>query len=216
MFIIENAVISAAGIGSRLGLGIPKCLVEIGGKSLIAHQIDALSEVKNLRVVVGFREEDVIEEVLRFRRDVVFVRNPNFASTGNCTSLYLATKDIKEKFLTIDGDLLFYKHDFHNFISSLRDKEVVVLTPTATEEAISAELTEKNDLIASFRAGAVSDLEWSGIAYINNLGLSDYQNQYIYKFLENKLPLSYHQMKVFEIDTPADYYNVLSTFRPEC
>ena len=215
MFIIENAVISAAGIGSRLGLGIPKCLVEIGGKSLIAHQIDALSEVKNLRIVVGFREEAVIEEVLRYRRDAVFVRNPNFASTGNCASLYLASRDIKEKFLTIDGDLLFYKHDFHNFVANLGDKEVVVLTPTATEEAISVELTEKGDQIASFRAGAVFDLEWSGIGYISNLGLAVYQNQFIYKFLETKLPLNYYQMKVFEIDTPADYYNVLSTFRPE-
>ena len=33
----KHAVILAAGLGSRLGLNIPKCLVEIDGKKIIEN-----------------------------------------------------------------------------------------------------------------------------------------------------------------------------------
>ncbi|VFS90048.1 putative sugar nucleotidyltransferase [Pseudomonas aeruginosa] len=52
---IEHAVISAAGIGSRLGLNKPKCLVEVGGKTLLAQHLERLAEIPNVWVVVGSR-----------------------------------------------------------------------------------------------------------------------------------------------------------------
>ncbi|MDG4128831.1 NTP transferase domain-containing protein [Pseudomonas aeruginosa] len=79
-------MISAAGIGSRLGLNKPKCLVEVGGKTLLAQHLERLAEIPNVWVVVGFQEELVIEQVRNLRRDAIIVRNPDLipcrASTG--------------------------------------------------------------------------------------------------------------------------------------
>ena len=33
---VDFAVIAAAGLGSRLGYGIPKCMLEIGGSTLLS------------------------------------------------------------------------------------------------------------------------------------------------------------------------------------
>lgn len=215
MSLIENAVISAAGIGSRLGLNIPKCLVKVHGKTIIGHQLDALNEVKNLRIVVGFKEEEVIEEVLKHRRDVVFVRNPDFASTGNTASLYLATCDLNEKFLSIDGDLLFYRSDFLEFLNHLDKSELVVVSPTSSEEAIFVKLNAGQNQIRSFSENQFAEFEWSGIAFIDNENLSNFQNEYVYKYLEKKLPLNCYKMKVYEVDTPVDYQKVLTEFTPD-
>ena len=49
----QSVVISCAGIGSRLGLGTTKALLEIEGRSLIALQLDFFRDVEDVRGVVG-------------------------------------------------------------------------------------------------------------------------------------------------------------------
>ena len=61
----QSVVISCAGIGSRLGLGTTKALINIHGKSLIRWQLELFQDVEDIRVVVGFEAQDVIEEVRR-------------------------------------------------------------------------------------------------------------------------------------------------------
>ena len=51
----QSVVISCAGIGSRLGLGTTKALLEIEGRSLIAWQLDFFRDVEDVRVVVGYQ-----------------------------------------------------------------------------------------------------------------------------------------------------------------
>ena len=59
MSFIKHAIISAAGMGTRLGLNTPKCLLKFNGVSIIEHQLDLLRDVEDVRVVVGFMEEDL-------------------------------------------------------------------------------------------------------------------------------------------------------------
>ncbi|WP_319125089.1 NTP transferase domain-containing protein [Pseudomonas aeruginosa] len=89
---IEHAVISAAGIGSRLGLNKPKCLVEVGGKTLLAQHLERLAEIPNVWVVVGFQEELVIEQVRNLRRDAIIVRNPDFDRTNTLQSIHRVSR----------------------------------------------------------------------------------------------------------------------------
>ena len=81
MSIIKHAVISAAGMGTRLGLNMPKCLLQFSGVSIIKHQLELLKDIEDIRVVVGFMEEDVINVVKSIRNDAVFVRNPHYQDT---------------------------------------------------------------------------------------------------------------------------------------
>jgi len=50
--------------------------VQVDGHTLIDYQLDLLRDVPDVRIVVGFKEEEVIEHVRKKRPDAVFVRNP--------------------------------------------------------------------------------------------------------------------------------------------
>lgn len=60
---VKSVVISCAGIGSRLGLGLTKALVQINGRSLISWQLELFKDVEDIRIVIGFQANDIIEEV---------------------------------------------------------------------------------------------------------------------------------------------------------
>ena len=52
----KTVIISCAGMGTRLGLNIPKCLVEINGKTLLEIQLQQLEDVEDVRIVVGYKK----------------------------------------------------------------------------------------------------------------------------------------------------------------
>lgn len=105
-----KAIILAAGLGSRLGQkakGRPKALQEVGGKTLIEHQLEALSAegVGPVVVVVGHAEEQV--------RDVLgdaveYVVNPRPKETNSLYSLWLARDHLGGDVLILNSDLFFH------------------------------------------------------------------------------------------------------------
>lgn len=104
----SSAVILAAGRGSRLGsLGesLPKCLVEVGGRSLVEHQLQALREVgvRKVVVVVGFRADAVRA---RLGTRVRYVENTRFAETNSLYSLALARDAVTGPFMLLNSDTL--------------------------------------------------------------------------------------------------------------
>ena len=54
-------VLVAAGNGERLGAGIPKALVAVGGKSLLAHALEAIQKFNPSQLVVVAHEDHVDE-----------------------------------------------------------------------------------------------------------------------------------------------------------
>ena len=214
MQVVKHVVISAAGMGSRLGLDMPKCLVEIDGRKLIDYQLDLLEDVKDVRIVVGFMEEMVIEHVRKIRNDVVFVRNPDYQKTTNSYSLYLATKDLKEPFLAIDGDLLIDPESFKNFLDKCKDNDSLVgITKSKTEEAVFVDL-DKSKNVVGFKTSPRTKYEWSGMAYFHNIPTTPHVG-YVFRILENYLPLKSVEILCHEIDTPRDLmgaYRFLRTY----
>jgi len=112
-----RAIILAAGRGKRLEAcnpdGIPKCLMEIGGKSLLHRQLDILYQ-KGLRqadLVIGFEADRIIEHVaaLPIRPDIAFHYNPRF-ELGSVLSLDAASAALTggEPVLLMDADVLFH------------------------------------------------------------------------------------------------------------
>ncbi|MFN3917811.1 MAG: NTP transferase domain-containing protein [Flavobacteriales bacterium] len=200
---INNAVICAAGLGSRLGLDTPKCLVHIGNHPLIYYLLKVLEDVPNIRVVVGFKEEEVIECVRKIRNDVVFVRNPDYRTTTNSYSLYLGSHDLAEPFINIDGDMYISKENYNRFISDIKPGEDLIgVTKSYTEDAVFVKLNEKHEVV-EFSREKNSNLEWTGIACFTNIKIRK-EGLYVYQELEKYLPIRACEIECFEIDTPQD------------
>jgi len=200
---IKTAVICAAGLGSRLGLDMPKCLVEIGQHRLVYYLLQLLEDFEDVRIVVGFKENEVMEYVKRIRKDVIFVRNPDYQTTTNAYSLYLGSKDLKEPYLTIDGDMIVDKDSFKKFITACKEGENLIgLTRAKTDDAVFVRMEEGN-MVTEFSREKISDLEWSGISYFSNIQVSKDGN-YVYQELESHLPIRGEMIECYEIDTPSD------------
>lgn len=113
---MKNAIILAAGQGSRLGHlthDRPKCLIEFGGKSLLDWQLDMLAcnGIERAVVVTGFRD-DQIEEALQRRRSadrgptVRTIYNPFYKVADNLGSLFIAREELDRDTLVWNGDTL--------------------------------------------------------------------------------------------------------------
>ncbi|MEV8182923.1 phosphocholine cytidylyltransferase family protein [Specibacter sp. NPDC078692] len=104
-----QAVILAAGMGTRLARPHPKPLTELSdGRTIMHQQLHNLqtSFGKKLRlaIVVGYKLEQVMEHV----PDVSFVYNENFDQTNTSKSLLKALKNSpKGGVLWMNGDVVF-------------------------------------------------------------------------------------------------------------
>ena len=104
-----KAIILAAGKGTRLdGAAVkPKCLVEVGGLTLLQRQIETLRslDVNEIVIVVGFGA-DSIREACDAR--IAFVENSKFAETSSLYSLWLAQEHLEQGFVVLNSDVLFH------------------------------------------------------------------------------------------------------------
>jgi choline kinase len=206
---IKHVVISAAGLGSRLGMDIPKCLIPLRGKTLIEYQLALLENVPDVRIVVGFKEQDVIKHVGKRWRNVTFARNPQYASTSNTYSLALGSKYLSEPFIAIDGDLIIEPSSFRTFLDMCENSvsSIVGIVERSTEDAVGVQLDEHQRVIRFLRYGdpgfAETKYEWCGIAYFNDLKI-DISRRFVYEAIAPHLPLVATLIKCAEIDTPRD------------
>jgi len=100
-----QAIILAAGMGKRLeGLteGLPKCLLKIGGKTILERQLDALKGM-DVVMVVGYKAA-LLKSI---NPTLTYVHNPDFASTNTIHSLGLALNG--KDTLVLNGDVVFDK-----------------------------------------------------------------------------------------------------------
>ncbi len=103
-----RAIILAAGEGLRLRphtLDRPKCLVELGGKPLLARQTEVLKSlgIRDITVVTGYMAHKI--EAMGYRT----VHNPDYASTNMVASLMCAAKllDGSADVLVAYGDIVY-------------------------------------------------------------------------------------------------------------
>lgn len=108
---VEDVIILCAGRGRRMGeltKDVPKCLLEINGKTILGHQLDAFAGVgvKNVTLVVGYKAELVIKEAEKSGLSINSVYNQNFATSNTLASLYLARKSLEKGSWLANGDVL--------------------------------------------------------------------------------------------------------------
>lgn len=209
MPIVKHAVIAAAGLGSRLGQGKPKCLVEVEGVKILKHLLAQLGDVEDVRVIVGFEEKAVISELKQLGRDVIVVRNPNFRSTTTLHSYTLGCQHMTGDCLFMDGDLLLEPSSFQRFLASCEpDSPKLAITRTKTKDAVFSIMD--GDQIIGFRRDEPTEFEWSNIAWLPVRTFDTIGNTPVYEHLKAFLPIASHEIVSYEIDTAEDMRLALS------
>jgi L-glutamine-phosphate cytidylyltransferase len=104
-----KGIILAAGRGARLTGGnheMPKCLVTVGGETLLSRNVRLLraAGIKDIVVVVGC----AADTVRRTCQGVEFVENARFAQTNSLYSLWLTRPLLGDGFIVMNCDVLVH------------------------------------------------------------------------------------------------------------
>ena len=174
-----KSVILAAGVSRRLyplTYEMPKCLIKVGGKTILDRQLNTLEylNISEVIIVVGYYRELIIE-------------------TNTAYSLRLCNDSINnEPFILMNGDVLYPKEVLTRVINSNYDTVLAVdIKPCGLEEvkviagegnrivAIGKELIEYNSLgefigVAKFSKKISSEFMNSLDRLISSGGNSDY------------------------------------------
>jgi L-glutamine-phosphate cytidylyltransferase len=123
-----KGIILAAGRGLRLNGATgntPKCLLEIGGLTLLERQIQALRAcgIDDIVVVTGYEAE-------RVRRtcdsQIHFVENSRFDQTNSLYSLWLTRDLLVNGFIVINSDVLFHPQLLADLITARYEDALLI------------------------------------------------------------------------------------------
>ena len=199
-----TVVIAAAGIGSRLGMNLPKALVEVQGRTVLERLLTTcLAEVKDIRLVVGFRADEVSAHALSIRKDIIIVRNPSFRDTSVRHSFWLGSRHATAPCLFIDGDMLIDPASFQAFMREARQTEVLVgVSRAASEDAVYAEVDD-HGLLQRFSRQPGWAHEWCGVAKLPP-SLFQTDVEYVFQCIDRVLPAPSFALSTAEVDTRQD------------
>ena len=122
-----KGIILAAGRGARLNGGnndMPKCLVTLGGETLLSRNVRLLRSagVDEIVVVIGC----AADTVRRTTPGVTFVENARFAQTNSLYSLWLARPLLAEGFVVMNCDVLVHPQVIGDLLSA-RHEDALLL-----------------------------------------------------------------------------------------
>lgn len=200
-----KAVILAAGMASRLRpltLNTPKCLLNVGERSLLKRSMDALIQngIRSFVIVTGYLHamiEEFVAQEYGSSIQVTFIHNEVFDSTNNIYSLWLARPEAEgQDVLLLDSDLLY---DPQIITKVLECPAPNVLT------LIRHELGEEEMKVVVDARGAITEINKTcnpALAVGESLGIekmgSDYTSA-IYKELEGMMNTEHLENKYYEL-----------------
>src|ERR1041385_216052 len=232
-----KAIILAAGKGTRLdGAAVkPKCLVEIGGQTLLQRQIESLRDanINRIVIVVGFGADSIRDEC---DSDITFVENNDYAQTSSLYSLWLAREHLTDGFVVLNCDVLFHPQLLANLLESshadplllsdtqgipLGDEEMKVklkddLVIDISKSMDPSEADGENVGIVKFSAPGAQAL----IGYMDALAASGAKKDWAPRaFREFALHHPLHALSTaglpwIEIDFPEDYQRAVTEIYP--
>ena len=204
----KSIIISCAGMGTRLGIGVTKALIDINGKPLIAHQLENIPNEFDVRIVVGYQAEKVMEVVKHYRKDVTFVFNHEYKTTGTGASFSKGVVGAEDVVIALDGDLLVHPEDFKACID-LSCSCIGGCEPTTDNPVLMT--IDDNEHVIEFSRERGS-LEWTGLVQIEKDKLTA-GTGHVYQMLEPVLPIPVMKIRTKEVDTPNDYEKALKWIR---
>lgn len=165
-----KAVILAGGFATRLQgvIATPKCLVDIGGKTVLDHQVELLRRggVSHVRLALHHRADEIRAYARRF--------GPGFVSSvverqplGTGGAIKYATRGLREPVIVLNGDILSDLDARELWEESLAARShTLALVPWSAKDFGNVELL--GDRIIGFREKSQSDVpQWVSLgAYV--------------------------------------------------
>jgi choline kinase len=120
-----KAIIIAAGPGSRLNPltnDKPKCMLELKGKTLLQHQIDALrgAGIDRIALIKGYKKEMINCP------ELVYYVNDNYENNNILHSLFYAEEEMNDEFIAAYSDIFYTKDIVKRLLDSKEDISIVV------------------------------------------------------------------------------------------
>ncbi len=206
-----SIIICCAGMGTRLGIGSTKALIDVCGKSLIKRQLELLENYDDIRIVIGYQAGRVIDAVNQIRTDVMYAFNYDYRNTGEAESLSKAIIGLRKYTVIIDGDILINKDDFSSFIEY--PGECLGICRINSDEPIYAIVDEDNNVVGLNEESGTH--EYSCLAKILSERIIPSKRS-VYEMLRPLLPLPSVEIRTRDIDTPDDYDRMIKWFKNGC
>ena len=150
-----RGIILAAGKGSRLNGTAgesPKCLVKVGGQTLIDRQIRTLRRagIDDIVVVVGCQADQVRRSC---GHGITYVENSRYAQTNSMYSLWMARPLLFEGFVVLNCDVLFHPVLLGDLIAARHENALLIAYREAGQEPFGDE-----EMKVQVRCGRVREI----------------------------------------------------------
>jgi choline kinase len=170
---VTKGIILAAGVGSRLRpltIDLPKCLLEVGGRTLIERQVSTLQlfGVTDVVVVVGYCAA-AIRQSLGPR--VRYVINERYETTNSLYSLWLAREELPGGAIILNSDVLAGVQLYGRLLNAPAPDAILVELGTSFEpEDMKVEL--RGDQVLDFSKELPSER-----AHAHNVGMAKFSDE---------------------------------------
>lgn len=129
-----KAIILAAGSGQRmlpLTKDCPKCLLDIGGQTILEHQLRNIERagIREVIIVAGAFVDKVSNFLESFKSnlDIKIVFNPFYDTSNNLMSVWFALDRLNGDFILIMSDLVFHPGMLERLLTEGEGKPVCML-----------------------------------------------------------------------------------------
>lgn len=225
-----KAVILASGEGKRLlplTSELPKCMVDIGGSTILAFQLRCLSQcgIDDVIITTGPFEEKVISHVSTDfpNLNVRYVWNEFYSTTNYIYSLWLTKEFIDDDVVLLHGDVVFDTILLENLIKSSftncvpvkkmtelpkKDFKAIVKDERITKIGVEFFGDEAYFCIPLYKFSQEDFLFWlEEIEKFIKRGDTNIYAENVFNKISHRLllhPLRYHDEFCMEIDTTED------------
>lgn len=168
--LVTKAIILAAGVGSRLRPltdDRPKCLLDVGGRTILDHQVASLHRcgVDDIVMVLGYQGDRIRTHLGAAAR---YVDNPRYEQTNSLYSLWLARAELASGALILNSDVLAQTALFERLLRSPAP-DAVLVERGSQFEAEDMKVTLRGWQVVDFSKGLPPER-----AHAHNVGMAKF------------------------------------------